>query len=83
MIHDGVDGLLYRTNDVNDAVNKIKSLLEDEKIREHLGENARKYVSEVYTSAHAGECVKNKVLALIEWIEWFNSKTMLAMFNLI
>lgn len=66
MVRHDETGLLYECDNVSDAVEKIKMLLNDKQLRERLGKTGRKYVSETYTSKEASLRIKTKILELIK-----------------
>lgn len=49
-IHDGIDGLLFINNNVQDLADKIEQLLDNKEKRLTMGKQARKNVLEHYTS---------------------------------
>ena len=64
MITDGVDGLFFEVDNIDDACNKIEQLIADKKLRETIGRNARYQVSNTYTAKVAGDRLRNKILSL-------------------
>ena len=53
MIKDNYDGLLFESGNIADAVEKVTHIMNNKNLREKLGNNARKQVSELYTSKDA------------------------------
>lgn len=64
MLTDGVDGLFFKVDNIDDACLKIKQLLENQNLRESLGKEARYRVSKVYTAKEAGYRLKEKIFSL-------------------
>ena len=53
IIKDNYDGLLFESGNIADAVEKVTRIMNKKNLREMLGNNARKQVSELYTSKDA------------------------------
>jgi len=49
-IEDGTNGLYFKTRDPHDLAEKVITLLQDKKLREHLGRHARETVLERFTN---------------------------------
>lgn len=64
MLTDGIDGLFFEVDNIDDACSKIQRLLENQHLRESLGKEARYRVSKVYTAKEAGERLKEKIFSL-------------------
>lgn len=61
IINDNQDGLLFEFGNIADAVEKVTHVISDKGYREMLGNNARKQVSEMYTSKDAAIRLQNVV----------------------
>lgn len=65
IICDGATGLLFKADDWCSAANQIERLINNQSLREAIGNAARKYVSENYTKVQAGERLKSSILKVI------------------
>lgn len=66
LIHDGVDGLLFECDNIDDISDKLVRFIEDKTLREKLGKQGRKQVSELYNSKIAGERLYGKIKNLLK-----------------
>ena len=67
MVKHNETGVLFERDNITDAAEKIKMIINDERIREKLGKAGRKFVSAVYTSKEANIKLYNKILNLKKW----------------
>lgn len=65
IIMNNTTGLLFERDNVTDAAEKLNMLINDKQLREKLGKNGRKYVSETYNSKEASLRIKTKIIELI------------------
>lgn len=66
MIKDEYDGLLFESGNIADAAEKVTHIIGNKSFREMLGNNARKQVSEAYTSKDAAIRLQGIVYNLIK-----------------
>ena len=61
LIRNDENGLLFECDNIKDAAEKIKMLINNKQLRENLGKAGRRHVSEVYTSKEASVKLYNKI----------------------
>ena len=61
LIKHNENGLLFECDNIKDASEKIKMLINDKQLREKLGKAGREHVSKVYTSKEASIKLYNKI----------------------
>ena len=59
-------GLIFKKNDINDALEKLSLLMNNDKLREQMGINGKRAVKETYNSLHFGKQIEKVYSDLIE-----------------
>jgi glycosyltransferase involved in cell wall biosynthesis len=67
LISDGVDGILFKAEDVHELANSLATLVRDQALRIRLGENARASVVCRRTWQHNARRVLDLVSQLRKW----------------
>lgn len=61
LVQDGVNGLLFEVDNINDACEKLLLLIRNQTLREKLGKTGREFVSKINTAEKSGEKLFNKI----------------------
>ena len=65
IIQDGESGFLFEPNNVDQVVSHIMHLMNDSLLRQKIGQEGQRYVSEVYTPEVAGNLLREKAFSIL------------------
>jgi len=62
LVHEGENGLLFESEDVEGLAQCLEKMLSDQELREHMGRKSRELVESKFSSKKYGEYFRNMIL---------------------